>query len=132
MKLTPTVTATMLLRNRAGFEGQISFLKSGSLSSTMAAITVTSVSTINCVIATSGAPKVRKISAVATPTTPSAQIPSRRDLERMITTDAAATRAASDQSRNVASANRTGPGTTFLIQRVTARLSPSVANTISK
>ena len=122
----------MPLRNRAGFEGQISLPKSGSFSSTMATITVTSVSTTNCVIATSGAPKVRKISAVDNPTTPSAQIPSRRDRERIITTDAAATRAASDQSRNVASANPTGQKATFLIQAVKARLSPNVAKTTSR
>ena len=98
----------------------------------MATITVTSVSTTSCVIATSGAPKVRKISAVDSPTTPSAQIPSRRDLERIITTDAPATRAASDQSRKVVSSSRTGQGTTSLIQSVATRLSPSVANTISR
>ena len=130
--LAPTVTATAPSRICVRTGGQVSFLKPGSLSSTMATITVTSVSTINWVIATSSAPNTRKISAVEMPTTPSAQIASSRDRVRIVTIADAVTSAAIDQSRNVASGRRTGQTTASLAHSVTARLDPRVANTISR
>ena len=130
--LTPTVRATAPSRTCVRAEGQISFRKPGSLSSTMATITVTSVSTINWVIATSSAPNTRKISAVEMPTTPRAQIASSRDRVRMVTSADTATSAAMDQSRNVASGRRAGRTTASSSHSVSARLDPRVANTISR